>query len=380
MTGISPTCVSARSAVGSTASTSPTKPRSRPPGSRRGLAVTSSPSSPDRPTAMRPCRLSRPTRVLLMRPTSTMRTRSMVSASVTRWPSTNTGRLPSCSIARLISGPPPWTTTMSTPTYRSSATSSTKESRSAAPGAAWSSSLLPGEAGGVMAAPPYLMTTVWPAKRLIHCSASGGSRRELTRVPDSWARLTWCAPSTSWTPPLVTSSRRILRVEADVGGSQVGGAHRPRRSGAAQVQPQLDLAGGKGRAGVGTGRRTVAHQHHPLGRVLPGDPIHGGRGLDARRARGAADLQPHPRGVEGDAGGAGRLEDAAPIRVAAVDGRLDQRAVGHAPGHGDRGLDRTGPAHLDAEDLGAALGVGQHLPGEVVADRPHRLAQVVRAP
>src|SRR6266542_740542 len=106
MTGISPTCVSARSAVGSTASTSPTKPRSRPPGSRRGLAVTSSPSSPDRPTAMRPCRLSRPTRVLLMRPTSTMRTRSMVSASVTRWPSTNTGRLPSCSIARLISGPP----------------------------------------------------------------------------------------------------------------------------------------------------------------------------------------------------------------------------------------------------------------------------------
>src|SRR6266536_2174810 len=350
MTGISPTCVSARSAVGSTASTSPTKPRSRPPGSRRGLAVTSSPSSPDRPTAMRPCRLSRPTRVLLMRPTSTMRTRSMVSASVTRWPSTNTGRLPSCSIARLISGPPPWTTTM--------------------------------------AAPPYLMTTVWPAKRLIHgsascstaalaCSSSGGSRRELTRVPDSWARLTWCAPSTSWTPPLVTSSRRILRVEADVGGSEVGGAHRPPRSGAAQVQPQLDLAGGKGRAGVGTGRRTVAHQHHPLGRVLPGDPIHGGRGLDARRARGAADLQPHPRGVEGDAGGAGRLEDAAPIRVAAVDGRLDQRAVGHAPGHGDRGLDRTGPAHLDAEDLGAALGVGQHLPGEVVADRPHRLAQVV---
>src|SRR6266498_1501427 len=81
--------------------------------------------------------------------------------------------------------------------------------------------------------------------------------------------------STTWTPPVVTSSRRILRVEADVGGSEVGGAHRPPRSGAAQVQPQLDLAGGKGRAGVGTGRRAVAHQHHPLGRVLPGDPIHG---------------------------------------------------------------------------------------------------------
>ena len=69
----------------------------------------------DSPTASRPWVLMRPTSTLLTRPTRTMRTRSMVSASVTRWPSTNTGCLPNRVMSWLTSGPPPWTTTTSTP-------------------------------------------------------------------------------------------------------------------------------------------------------------------------------------------------------------------------------------------------------------------------
>ena len=56
-----------------------------------------------------------------------------------------------------MSGPPPWTTIGFRPTYLSSTTSRAKSSRSA---------------GSVIAAPPYLMTTVRPWNSRMYGSAS----------------------------------------------------------------------------------------------------------------------------------------------------------------------------------------------------------------
>ena len=106
----------------------------------------------------------------------------MVSASVTRWPSTNTGSLPNRVISWLTSGPPPWTTITSTPTYRSRTTSSTKASNPAVP----------------MAAPPYFTTTVQPDSRLIQGRASwtAGRLGLQVRSREAGERLfTWCTPS-----------------------------------------------------------------------------------------------------------------------------------------------------------------------------------------
>ena len=57
----------------------------------------------------------------------------------------------------VISGPPPWTTIGFSPTYLSSTTSRAKSSRSS---------------GSVIAAPPYLMTTVLPWNSRMYGSAS----------------------------------------------------------------------------------------------------------------------------------------------------------------------------------------------------------------
>ena len=82
-------------------------------------------------------------------PVSTIFTTSMVAASVTRSPLTKRGVMPMRSCQLLISGPPPCTSTGRMPTKRSSTMS-------------WStSSTLPPAA----AAPPSLMTMVWPLKR-----------------------------------------------------------------------------------------------------------------------------------------------------------------------------------------------------------------------
>ncbi len=86
----------------------------------------------------------------------------MVASSVTRWPSTNSGSMPSFFMWRLIAGPPPCTTIGFMPTRRSSTTSSANCSCSR---------------GEVIAAPPYLRTTVAPQKRRMYGIAS---RRVLT--------------------------------------------------------------------------------------------------------------------------------------------------------------------------------------------------------
>ena len=71
----------------------PRRPRTRA-ALRRAVAVMRWASSPDSPTARAPCTLMVTTMSRLTLPTSTMRARSMVSASVTRKPSWNSASLP----------------------------------------------------------------------------------------------------------------------------------------------------------------------------------------------------------------------------------------------------------------------------------------------
>ena len=92
-------------------------------------------------------------------PTSTIRTRSMVSASVTRKPSRNSTSLPTRSISAPIWGPPPWTTTGNIPTERISTMSSANEAKASSS----STSSSPGLAASTL--PPYLTTTTLSTNR-----------------------------------------------------------------------------------------------------------------------------------------------------------------------------------------------------------------------
>ena len=138
---------------------SPTKPRSTtrsaPVSASRvrrlsGDASMSRPSLPLRPTAVPPSALIVVTICLLMVPASTISTTSIAAASVTRRPSTKSLSMPRRASILAICGPPPWTTTGLMPTCFSSTTSRAKLWASAASPMAW---------------PPYLMTTLRPAKR-----------------------------------------------------------------------------------------------------------------------------------------------------------------------------------------------------------------------
>ena len=104
-------------------------------------------------------------------PTSTILATSTVASSLTRSPLMNSTGRPSLFMYAVISGPPPWTTTGRRPTYFRSTTSRAKSSRSA---------------GSSIAAPPYLMTTVWPANSRMYGSAS-------RRVPTSRPFMS-CSP------------------------------------------------------------------------------------------------------------------------------------------------------------------------------------------
>src|SRR3954462_1220450 len=156
---------SARITAGSIESISPTCPRSTWLLSLEGRSILrarmKAPSWPVSPTALPPAWLMSSTTSLLTWPPSTISTTSMVSASVTRMPCTNSPFLPrrvrSCSIC----GPPPCTTTGFMPTSLSSTTSYAK------------SRFRP---SSVMALPPYLTTIVLPWKRWIYGSASASTR------------------------------------------------------------------------------------------------------------------------------------------------------------------------------------------------------------
>src|SRR3954454_5703160 len=176
-----------------------------------------------------------------------------------------------------MSGPPPWTTIGFRPTYLSSTTSRAKSSRSA---------------GSVIAAPPYLITTVLPWNSRMYGRAS-------RRVPTSRTR-----PPAPERPP---RSRRVLRVDRHVVVREVGEEHLGLRPLPRQPHGVLDLraAHGLGQGGRVVGQRAAAGAYlHVL------DP-------DVERQR---------RHVVQRA--ADRLRDPAPVRVAAVQSGLDQRRVG----------------------------------------------------
>src|SRR5262249_30561658 len=127
-----------------------------------------------------------------------------------------------------MSGPPPWTTIGFSPTYLSSTTSRAKSSRSA---------------GSVIAAPPYLITTVLPWNSRLDGSASRS-------VPTS---CTSGRPRKYRGRPL----GRVLRVDGHVVVREVGEEHLGVEALAGQAHRVLDLVAGHGR---GQRRRVVGHR------------------------------------------------------------------------------------------------------------------------
>ena len=105
-------------------------------------------SFPDSPTARPPWAFIAWTIRLLTRPDRTISTTSIVLASVTRLPCTNSDAICNLSSIALIIGPPPCTMTGLIPTCRISTTSRAKVSMAASLPIAW---------------PPSLMTTIAPS-------------------------------------------------------------------------------------------------------------------------------------------------------------------------------------------------------------------------
>ena len=141
MDSISPTCPMSTNSLGRSFA-----------GISSFLARMKAPSCPVRPTALPPARLISVTMSLLTAPPSTISTTSMVAASVTRMPCTNSLLMLSSLSIFSICGPPPWTTTGFMPTNLSSTTSRAKHCF---------------KCSSVIALPPYLTTMVLPWKRLM---------------------------------------------------------------------------------------------------------------------------------------------------------------------------------------------------------------------
>ena len=144
MTGMISASNSLRSTVGSTWAGVPTNPSA----GSVGVQTISRASLPVSPTARPPASLIAWTMRLLTRPASTISTTSIVASSVTRLPFTHSLSTPRRLSISLIIGPPPWTTTGFTPTWRISTMSRAKLSISS-----WSP----------IALPPNFTTTVAPS-------------------------------------------------------------------------------------------------------------------------------------------------------------------------------------------------------------------------
>src|SRR3954469_13079576 len=284
----------------STRSICPTKPRSVPSWAAALATRNSKPSSPQRPTAGWPWRLSRSTMSLLTLPTRTIFATSTVSASLTRRPPTNwTGR-PRGSMKLVISGPPPCTTIGLIPTYFRRTTSRANSSRSA---------------GSSIAAPPYLMTTVLPWNSRMYGSAS---RRVATSR---------------------TVSGRVVGIDRHVAVGQVGEEDLGLVALSGKADDVLDLLA-----------------PHALGER---------RQIDRPRRAARADRDALDRDVQLERRGVGErtadgLGDPAPVGVAAVEGRLDERRVRPAAGRLLDG-DAVAAGHDNAADPLGALAVADDL-------------------
>src|SRR3954463_6057825 len=298
----------------STRSILPTKPMSSPPGAVWRATRNSDPSSPHRPTAGWPWRFRRRTMSLFTLPTRTILATSTVSSSLTRSPPTNCTGSPRRSMKLVISGPPPWTTTGLIPTYLSSTTSRANSSRSA---------------GSSIAAPPYLITTVLPWNSRMYGSAS---RRVATSR---------------------TVSGRVVGIDRHVAVGQVGEEDLGLVALPGEANDVLDLLARDAlgeRRKVERPRRAARADRHALDRDVHLER----RGVGERAADG--------------------LGDAAPVGVAAVEGRLDERRVRHGAG---RPLDGRAVAagHDDAADPLGALAVADDLERELAPGRGEGLAE-----
>src|SRR5262249_19145212 len=277
----------------------PTKPTSA--ACATGLTSNSEPSSPPRPTAGWPSRLSRTRMSEFTLPSRTIFATSTVSASDTRRPSTNFTSIPSRSMCFVISGPPPWTITGFIPTYLRRTTSLANASRSSS---------------SCMAAPPYLMTIVRPWNWRMYGSASSRvSTEEVTPKP----------PISPQRSEAMAESRGVLRVDPDVLGGEV-----------AEVDVGARLSAAEGDTDLGLG--AVA------GEVGGADPV-----------------GPELLELLAGPGHAGGLGDPAPVGVAAVEGGLDQRRIGDRAGHPLRLVRALRAGHLHPPDPRGALSVGDDL-------------------
>src|SRR4051812_754537 len=116
-----------------------------------------------------------------------------------------------------MSGPPPWTTTGFRPTYLSRTTSRANSSR---------------RAGSSMAAPPYLITTVWPWNSRMYGSASrrvAMSRKGVTpclRPVGALDNGAWASGQSKWSCHVLRVDRYVLVAEVaeeDLGLEAVAG-------------------------------------------------------------------------------------------------------------------------------------------------------------
>src|SRR5579864_1985000 len=331
MMGMYPSALSARTSPGSTASTSPTWPRSTSASYLRASSMR--PSLPLRPTARPPAWVIAETSDLFARPANTISTTSIVSSSVTRRPSTNVDTLPRRSSMRVISGPPPCTSTASIPAPFSSTRSSAMVDRPA------TSRTLP----------PNLTTTVLPFQAFTYLSP--------------WA-ITPPAGTASLVATigvrLIAPSREVVGVFFDVLLRQVACPHRRFRPAEAEVHDDRD----------GVAGHVPRHFIEDIG--IPGRPA-------ALRHEHRPDPDRHPFGLDLGAAAAHRNEDAAPVRRAAVDGRLDERRERDRPRRPVGVFVALRAADGDLDEFGAALGVPRDHAGKVRgAGHERRLERVGR--
>src|SRR4051794_38158724 len=116
------------------------------------------------------------------------------------------------------------------------------------------------------------------------------------------------------------------------------------------------------------------YQNLPVGQVDLGPVVAGGT---APAHGDTVDAHVDPVGVERGRGGTDRAEDPAPVRVVAEERALDQVVAADGAADLDRLVLGVRVDHLDGDVLGGALGVGEQLPGEVVAGRGHHPGQLV---
>jgi len=116
------------------------------------------------------------------------------------------------------------------------------------------------------------------------------------------------------------------------------------------------------------------YQNFPVAQVDLGAVVTGGT-APAHGHPVDADVQ--LVGVVRGGGGTDGAEDPAPVRVVAEERALDQVVAGDGAADLDRLVLGVGAGHLDRDVLGGALGVGEQLPGQVVAGGGHRPGQLL---